>query len=162
MAKAKAVLCSDFARLSAGGKWIRTSGSARGERSVPRFRFAPDLIATDGSRDDRRLQPLPAIFALSRACIARGTGSSNPTLGSLGLSKNARDSAILSDQINEFCPRFCPRRKAIKRPWMVRTRRARATIHPSEIISEHRATSNRIGGRHHPGFAGDFARTQQW
>ena len=42
--------------------------------------------------------------------------SSNPTLGSLGLSKNARDSAILVDQINGFCPRFCPPRKAIKDP----------------------------------------------
>src|SRR6516165_6739983 len=45
-----------------------------------------------------------------------GTESSNPTLGSFGRSKNARDSAILGDQINEFCPRFCPRRKAIKDP----------------------------------------------
>ena len=46
----------------------------------------------------------------------RGTEGSNPTLGSFGRSKNARDSAILGDQINEFCPRFCPRRKAIKDP----------------------------------------------
>src|SRR5271170_4936622 len=30
-----------------------------------------------------------------------------------------------------------------------------------EIISERRATSNRNGGRHHPGFAGDFPRNQQ-
>jgi hypothetical protein len=30
-----------------------------------------------------------------------------------------------------------------------------------EIIAERRATSNRIGGRHHPGFAGDFLRNQQ-
>jgi hypothetical protein len=29
-----------------------------------------------------------------------------------------------------------------------------------EIISERRATSNRDGGRHHRGFAGDFARNQ--
>jgi hypothetical protein len=29
---------------------------------------------------------------------------------------------------------------------------------PGEIISEHRATSNRNGGRHHRGFAGDFPR----
>jgi hypothetical protein len=27
---------------------------------------------------------------------------------------------------------------------------------PGEIISERRATSNRNGGRHHRGFAGDF------
>src|SRR6516165_6683021 len=46
----------------------------------------------------------------------RGTESSNPTLGSFGRSKNARDSAIPGDQINGFCPRFCPRRKAIKDP----------------------------------------------
>src|SRR6516225_3389354 len=63
--------------------------------------------------------------------VCRGTDRSNPTLGSFGLSKNARDSAILGDQINGFCPRFCPRRKGHKRPWVVRTRRARATIHPS-------------------------------
>jgi len=30
-----------------------------------------------------------------------------------------------------------------------------------EIISERRAKSNRIGGRHHPGFAGDFPRNPQ-
>ena len=37
--------------LSAGGKWIRTSGSARDEASVPRFRFGPpSVISTDGSR----------------------------------------------------------------------------------------------------------------
>ena len=30
-----------------------------------------------------------------------------------------------------------------------------------EIISEHRATSNRNGGRHHRGFAGDFPRNPQ-
>ena len=29
---------------------------------------------------------------------------------------------------------------------------------PGEIISERRATSNRNGGRHHRGFAGDFLR----
>src|SRR5437764_2905089 len=29
---------------------------------------------------------------------------------------------------------------------------------PGEIISEHRARSNRNGGRHHRGFAGDFPR----
>jgi hypothetical protein len=28
---------------------------------------------------DDGMQPKPAIFALSRACIARGTGSSNPS-----------------------------------------------------------------------------------
>src|ERR1700751_1499351 len=31
-----------------------------------------------------------------------------------------------------------------------------------EIISEHRATSNRNGGRHHRGFEGDFPRNPQW
>jgi hypothetical protein len=30
-----------------------------------------------------------------------------------------------------------------------------------EIISERRARSNRNGGRHHPGFAGDFPRNPQ-
>jgi hypothetical protein len=30
-----------------------------------------------------------------------------------------------------------------------------------EIISERWATSNRIGGRHHSGFVGDFTRNQQ-
>jgi hypothetical protein len=34
----------------------------------------------DGSRKiDGGMQPKPAIFALSRACIERGTGSSNPS-----------------------------------------------------------------------------------
>jgi hypothetical protein len=34
-----------------GGKWIRTSGSARDKASVPRFRFGPpSLMSTDGSR----------------------------------------------------------------------------------------------------------------
>jgi hypothetical protein len=67
-------------RLTAGGRWIRTSGSAPDKGSGPRFRFAPELMATDdGSRRiDGRMQPKPAIFALSRACIERGTGSSNP------------------------------------------------------------------------------------
>ena len=37
-------------RLPAGGRWIRTSGSARDKGSVRRFHFAPELIATDGSR----------------------------------------------------------------------------------------------------------------
>ena len=32
---------------------------------------------------------------------------------------------------------------------------------PGEIISERRATSNRNGGRHHRGFAGDFPRNPQ-
>src|SRR6516162_3962260 len=30
--------------------------------------------------------------------------------------KNTRDSAIIGDERNAFCPRFCPRRKAIKDP----------------------------------------------
>jgi hypothetical protein len=55
------------------------------------------------------MQPKPAIFALSRACIARGTGSSNPSVGSLDSSKNTRDSAILGKTTKGFCPRFCPR-----------------------------------------------------
>jgi hypothetical protein len=33
---------------------------------------------------------------------------------------------------------------------------------PGEIISERRATSNRNGGRHHRGFAGDFPRNPQY
>jgi hypothetical protein len=32
---------------------------------------------------------------------------------------------------------------------------------PGEIISERRARSNRNGGRHHRGFAGDFPRNPQ-
>ena len=36
-------------RLPAGAEWIRTSGSARDKGSVPRLRFAPKLMATDGS-----------------------------------------------------------------------------------------------------------------
>jgi energy-coupling factor transporter ATP-binding protein EcfA2 len=36
--------------LPAGGRWIRTSGSVRDKGSVPRFRFARELMATDGSR----------------------------------------------------------------------------------------------------------------
>jgi len=36
--------------LSAGGRWIRTSGSARDRGLVSRFRFAPELMATNGSR----------------------------------------------------------------------------------------------------------------
>ena len=75
------------------------------------------MATDDGSRRiDGGMQPKPAIFALSRACIERGTGSSNPTLGSFVLSKNTWDSAIVGDQINAFCPRFCPRKKAIKEP----------------------------------------------
>ena len=62
----------------------------------------------------------------------RGTESSNPTLGSFGRSKNARDSAILGDQINGFCPRFCPRRKAIKEPgWCGLDAPGQQFIHPS-------------------------------
>ena len=68
-----------------------------------------ELLLTTESGDTART-------ALSAGRAHRGTGSSNPTLGSFGRSKNARDSAILGDQINEFCPRFCPRRKAIKDP----------------------------------------------
>ena len=40
--------------LPAGGRWIRTSGSARDNGSVRRFHFAPELIATDGADDRRR------------------------------------------------------------------------------------------------------------
>src|SRR6516225_1714280 len=53
--------------LSAGGRWIRTSGSAPDKGSGPRFRFGPELMATD----DGGMQPKPAIFALSRACMRR-------------------------------------------------------------------------------------------
>src|SRR6516225_85234 len=51
-----------------------------------------------------------------RAFRRCGTEGSNPTLGSFVISKNTKDSAIIDDQINGFCPRFCPRRKAIKDP----------------------------------------------
>ena len=38
------------------------------------------MATDDGSRRiDGGMQPKPAIFALSRACIERGTGSSNPS-----------------------------------------------------------------------------------
>ena len=40
-------------------------------------------------------------------------------------------------------------------------RATRGAAQPSEIISERRATSNRNGGRHHRGFAGDFPRNPQ-
>ena len=50
------------------------------------------------------------------ASEVRGTNNSNPTLCSFSLSKNTRYSGILGDQINAFCPRFCPQRKAIKDP----------------------------------------------
>jgi len=45
----------------AGGRWIRTSGSARDKASVPRFRFGPpSLMSADGSRrqsGDGGMQP---------------------------------------------------------------------------------------------------------
>ena len=78
-----------------------------------RIRFPP----SGESANSRSLAPLLS------GSYSRGTESSNPTLGSFDLSKNTKDSAILGDQVNAFCPRFCPRRK--------RTRRGRATIHPS-------------------------------
>ena len=42
--------CQVRKRLPAGGKWIRTSGSARDKASIPRFRFGPQVrFATDSS-----------------------------------------------------------------------------------------------------------------
>ena len=52
------------------------SAKAQSEISEPnpyRARNRQPQIINDG------MQPKPAIFALSRACIARGTGSSNPS-----------------------------------------------------------------------------------
>jgi hypothetical protein len=46
----------------------------------------------------------------------RGTGSSNPSFGSLIKSKNTRFSAILGEGRNEFCPQFCPHKEGIKGP----------------------------------------------
>jgi hypothetical protein len=53
-----------------------SSAKAQSEISEPnpyRARNRQPQIIDDG------VQPKPAIFALSRACIARGTGSSNPS-----------------------------------------------------------------------------------
>ena len=60
--------------------------------------------------------PLSPMATPRRAFRRCGTEGSNPTLGSFVISKNTKDSAIIDDQINGFCPRFCPRRKAIKDP----------------------------------------------
>jgi hypothetical protein len=48
------------------------------------------------------------------APISRGTGSSNPSLGSLAPSKNARNSAIIGKATKGFCPRFCPRQTKLR------------------------------------------------
>src|SRR6516162_5225655 len=49
-----------FARLFAGGRWIRTSGSSRDKASVPRFRLGPpSLISTNGSRRIERRRHAP-------------------------------------------------------------------------------------------------------
>jgi hypothetical protein len=65
-------------RLVGGGRRIRTSGSARDKASVRRFLFRPpSRMPTDGSRgssSDGGIQPKPAIIALGRACMERGTG----------------------------------------------------------------------------------------
>ena len=46
--------------------------------------------------------------------------------------KNTRDSAIIGDERNAFCPRFCPRRKAIKDPgWCGLDAPGQQFIHPS-------------------------------
>src|SRR6516162_11705791 len=99
-------LAVKFFRLSAGGRWIRTSGSAPDKGSGPRFRFAPELMATDdGSRRiDGGMQPKPAIFALSRACIERGTGSSNPSPSSEESANFRSPSLFFSD--TGFTPTF--------------------------------------------------------
>ena len=93
---------------AAAGRWIRTSGSAPDKGSGPRFRFAPELMATDdGSRRiDGGMQPKPAMFALSRACIERGTGSSNPSPSSNesvenSLSRTAANSASRKPEFSE-------------------------------------------------------------
>ena len=55
---------------------VPQSAKAQSEISEPnphRARNRQPQIIDDG------MQPKPAIFALSRACIARGTGSSNPS-----------------------------------------------------------------------------------
>jgi hypothetical protein len=62
------------------------SAKAQSEISEPnpyRARHRQPQIIDDG------MQPKPTIFALSRACIARGTGSSNPSPSS-GESANFR------------------------------------------------------------------------
>src|SRR6516225_3574720 len=77
---------------------------SRRNRAEPQCRFCRRLPSQQRAGPD------------NKARDGRGTEGSNPTLGSFGRSKDARDSAILGDQINGFCPRFCPRRKAIKDP----------------------------------------------
>ena len=70
-------------------------------------------------------------FCRMEEIYRNGTESSNPTLGSSGFLKKTRDSSIQGERTNAFCvPDFVPEGRH-KRPWMVRTRRARATIHPS-------------------------------
>src|SRR6516165_8816750 len=67
------------------------SAKAQSEISEPnpyRARHRQPQIIDDG------MQPKPTIFALSRACIARGTGSSNPSPSSEESSANSvRDPA---------------------------------------------------------------------
>jgi hypothetical protein len=52
-----------------------------------------------------RMQAKPAIFALSRACIARGTGSSNPS-PSRGLNFFSRVEQTLLAALAQICPSF--------------------------------------------------------
>jgi hypothetical protein len=73
------------------------SAKAQSEISEPnpyRARNRQPQIIDDG------IQPKPAIFALSRACIARGTGSSNP-------SPSSRESGELSvpKRRDPICPK---------------------------------------------------------
>jgi hypothetical protein len=62
------------------------------------------MATDDGSRRiDGGMQPKPAIFALSRACIERGTGSSNP-------SPSSAESANYQFRSRQAAPAIFPNR----------------------------------------------------
>src|SRR5229473_3692161 len=58
-------------------------------------------------------------------------------------------------------PRQKPKERTLSGPAETPSTERLHPAMPSEIISEQRATSNRNGGRDHPGIPGDFSRNQQ-
>jgi hypothetical protein len=98
-------------------------------------------MATDGSRRiDGGMQPKPAIFALSRASIARGTGSSNPSPSSgesCELSVRQRQSAFVSGAGPGLSPLLCTpgaEPLALRRPECARVLEVRIHLPPAKSL----------------------------
>ena len=118
--------------------------------------------------------------------ISAGNGQLNPALASRFNVNRTVDGATPTRRAISLSPTPAVLKRSTSRTWRITVLSAgirspvqkpkeRTLIGPAEaplterhhpgmageIISEHRATSNRNGGRDHPGIPGDFSRNQQ-